>query len=143
MADDGVHAEAENVAGENGLEEDGGEYGLRDFLAVSAAHGVDGCADAATGEQRDQRHQQQVAGKEERDAAIARAGFGPKQFVAQRDELADEGRVHARSPSMVSSTADRRSISGWAARRTLRVPDKRPHREDRDGMARRGRGADP
>ena len=94
VGEDGAHAEAQNVGGQHGFEEERGEHALRDLLRFAAAHGEHGRAETAAGEQGDQQHQQQIAGQEQRDAAVARARLGPQQLVAQADEFADQRGVH-------------------------------------------------
>ncbi len=89
VAEHGVHTEAENVAGQHGFQEDRGEHGLGNLLTASAADGEDRGAEAAGSQQGNERHQQQIAGEEEGNAAIARTRLGPKQFVAKPDEFAD------------------------------------------------------
>ncbi len=64
IGEDGVHAEAQNIGGEHGFQEQCRERSLRDFLGFAAAHGEHGGAEAAAGEQGDEHHQQQVAGQE-------------------------------------------------------------------------------
>ena len=85
VREDGVHAEAQNIGGEHGFQEECGEHSLRDLLRLAGAHGDHGCAETAAGKQGDEHHQQQIAGEEQRDAAVARTSLGPEKFVAQAD----------------------------------------------------------
>ena len=85
VREDGVHAEAQNIGGEHGFQEQCRERGLRDPLRLAAAHRDHGRAETAAGKQRDEQHEQQIAGQEQRDASVARAGLGPEKFVTQPD----------------------------------------------------------
>ena len=85
VREDGVHAEAQNIGGEHGFEEQCRERSLRDVLRLAAAHGDHGRAEAAAGKQGDEQHQQEVAGEEERDASVARTRLGPEKLVTQAD----------------------------------------------------------
>ena len=83
VREDGVHAEAQNIGGEHGFQEQCREHGLRDPLRLAAAHRDHGRAETAAGQQGDEQHQQQIAGQEQRDASIARTSLGPEKFVTQ------------------------------------------------------------
>ncbi len=112
LAEDGAHAEADDVGGDQGLHEEAHEYGLGHFEGLAGSHRGDGGAESAEGHQRDEQQQQQVSGQKERDAAVAGTGLGPEQLVTERDQLQDQGTVHCARSSRVSSSSVRRSING-------------------------------
>src|SRR5437870_3775546 len=96
IAENGAHAEAHDVGGDDGLYEEPAQNGLRHEFGLSRADGNHSRADASHAEQNEQQDYQQISREKESDAPVARARLGPEKLVAELNQAADQGGVHRR-----------------------------------------------